>query len=137
VCEQNRFNVTINLADDSFQPGSKHFERVKWCLTDRLGLRFRLVMAWSPTVGGVGGGGVDLIAAVDGCRRLNPSQALHQVRLWHSRVVAVLRRSFRVVAATVAAAAAAVQYCSASHAHIYNCAIWAGNVLDPDVNMRA
>jgi hypothetical protein len=50
----HRFVVTIGLADEGFTPGGKMYERVRWCLTDRLGLEFDFFFVWTPA-GGVGG----------------------------------------------------------------------------------
>ena len=36
------------MASDSFSPGKKFYERVKWCLTDRLNLKFDLLFTWEP-----------------------------------------------------------------------------------------
>ena len=36
------------MASDSFCPGKKLYERVKWCLTDRLNLKFDLLFTWEP-----------------------------------------------------------------------------------------
>lgn len=35
-----KFIVEINLVKPTFTPGKKNYERVKWCLKDRLNLRY-------------------------------------------------------------------------------------------------
>lgn len=41
-----RFVVTINLMAKSFVPGKKLFERVVWCLTDRIDLSLPFILAF-------------------------------------------------------------------------------------------
>ncbi|XP_062502073.1 ribonuclease P protein subunit p40-like [Corticium candelabrum] len=43
-----KFIVEIDLLADSFQPGRKQYERVQWCLTDRLSLTMPFLMAFIP-----------------------------------------------------------------------------------------
>eukprot|EP00038_Savillea_parva_P012852 m.207342 g.207342 ORF g.207342 m.207342 type:complete len:358 (-) comp23693_c0_seq1:35-1108(-) len=45
---KQRFVVTIDLTDPDLTPESKRLCRLQWCLTDRLGLRFRFLLAWVP-----------------------------------------------------------------------------------------
>ena len=40
--------VEVDLAAACFKPGKPNYERVKWCLTDRLGLEALFVISWWP-----------------------------------------------------------------------------------------
>ncbi|BFZ12765.1 hypothetical protein BsWGS_15804 [Bradybaena similaris] len=40
--------VHINLLADHFRPGKKGYNRVMWCLKDRLNLEFDFLVAWEP-----------------------------------------------------------------------------------------
>lgn len=40
--------VTIDLLDPSFQPGSKHYDRVFRCLKNHTSLKFDWIMKWEP-----------------------------------------------------------------------------------------
>ena len=40
--------IEIDLLADSFQPGRKLYDRVHWCLTDRLALTMSFLMAFIP-----------------------------------------------------------------------------------------
>ncbi|CAG5128882.1 unnamed protein product [Candidula unifasciata] len=40
--------VQINLLADHFRPGKKGYDRVLWCLKDRLDLAFNFLVAWEP-----------------------------------------------------------------------------------------
>ena len=40
--------VEVDLAAPSFRPGKPSYERVKWCLTDRLGLEAPFIISWWP-----------------------------------------------------------------------------------------
>lgn len=40
--------VDLDLLAEHFVPGKKKYERVQWCLTDRLELAFDLLVAWEP-----------------------------------------------------------------------------------------
>lgn len=53
-----RYVVTVDLAERGFVPGAKRYERVRWCLTDRLGLEFPFVFVWASPVDGACGGTV-------------------------------------------------------------------------------
>ncbi|XP_014778332.1 ribonuclease P protein subunit p40 [Octopus bimaculoides] len=44
----NKFVVTIPLLDPNFVSGKKFYERVKWCFTDRLNLKFNMLACWIP-----------------------------------------------------------------------------------------
>lgn len=46
--ESDRWNVFVNLTDPGFVPGNKTYDRVKYCLTGRLGLEFKFIIAWQP-----------------------------------------------------------------------------------------
>ncbi|XP_013402583.1 ribonuclease P protein subunit p40-like [Lingula anatina] len=43
-----KYVVEINLTEEYFTPGKNYYERVKWCLTDRLSLVFDFLVAWLP-----------------------------------------------------------------------------------------
>ena len=43
---QGRFHVRVDLRDKNFSPGKKVYDRVKWCLTDRLPLVFDFAFVW-------------------------------------------------------------------------------------------
>lgn len=45
---QMKYVVRIDLTAPLFQPGKKNFERVKWCLTERLNLSFNFLVTWMP-----------------------------------------------------------------------------------------
>lgn len=40
--------IKINMTTPYFKPGKKNYERVKWCLTDRLGLSADFICLWKP-----------------------------------------------------------------------------------------
>lgn len=44
----SRFIIEINLLAESFQPGRKLYDRVHWCLTDRLALTMTFLLAFVP-----------------------------------------------------------------------------------------
>lgn len=44
----NKFVVDIDLTPDYFTPGRKNYNRVLWCLKDRLDLVFDLLVSWTP-----------------------------------------------------------------------------------------
>eukprot|EP00039_Didymoeca_costata_P031035 m.32811 g.32811 ORF g.32811 m.32811 type:complete len:367 (+) comp8452_c0_seq2:133-1233(+) len=44
--DKQRFLVHINLLDPSVKPGQKKYDRIKWCLTDRLEMDFKLLLSW-------------------------------------------------------------------------------------------
>lgn len=46
--ETQKYVVEINMVHTDFSPGKKFYERVKWCLTDRLNLKFDLLLTWEP-----------------------------------------------------------------------------------------
>jgi len=37
----------VNLAAPYFVPGKKLYERVRWCLKDKLQLTFKFLMSWT------------------------------------------------------------------------------------------
>jgi len=39
--------VEVNLAAPYFVPGKKLYERVRWCLKDKLQLTFKFLMSWT------------------------------------------------------------------------------------------
>ena len=41
-------DVSIDLCNNKFQPGSKFYERVLWCFKNRLDLEFDWIMTWKP-----------------------------------------------------------------------------------------
>eukprot|EP00040_Diaphanoeca_grandis_P013302 m.67256 g.67256 ORF g.67256 m.67256 type:complete len:360 (+) comp23787_c0_seq1:66-1145(+) len=43
---ETRYNVSVDVTQPSFSSGNKIYERVKWCLTDRLGLKFEFLVGW-------------------------------------------------------------------------------------------
>ncbi|XP_033626617.1 ribonuclease P protein subunit p40-like [Asterias rubens] len=43
-----KYNVEINLTAESFCKGKKHYERVQWCLKERLDMTFDILLAWQP-----------------------------------------------------------------------------------------
>ena len=45
--------VEVDLAAGCFKPAKPNYERVKWCLTDRLGLEASFVISWWPKGQGV------------------------------------------------------------------------------------
>ncbi|GAB1600724.1 ribonuclease P protein subunit p40-like [Argonauta hians] len=44
----NKYVVTLSLLDANFVSGKKFYERVKWCFTDRLNLKFNMLACWIP-----------------------------------------------------------------------------------------
>ena len=40
--------VKIDLLADYFVPGKKNYERVRWCVTDQLQLKFDFLLTWVP-----------------------------------------------------------------------------------------
>jgi hypothetical protein len=40
--------VDIDLNSSSFKPGKKGYNRIKWCLQDRLNLKFNFLVTWTP-----------------------------------------------------------------------------------------
>ncbi|XP_020623915.1 ribonuclease P protein subunit p40-like [Orbicella faveolata] len=45
--KKHRFIVEVNLAAPYFVPGKKLYERVRWCLKDKLELTFKFLMSWT------------------------------------------------------------------------------------------
>lgn len=96
-----RFVVKIGLADADFVPGEKRYERVRWCLTDRLGLEFAFLFTWTPS-GGTGGIECPALAALPGAKRqsLNTESRVHHSvavpRLEHALVDSSLSDDERV-----------------------------------------
>ncbi|KAL9975721.1 hypothetical protein ACROYT_G012913 [Oculina patagonica] len=45
--KKHRFIVEVNLAAPYFVPGKKLYERVRWCLKDKLQLTFKFLMSWT------------------------------------------------------------------------------------------
>ena len=43
-----KYVIRIDLTLPHFKPGGKHFERVKWCMNERLDLKFDFLVAWLP-----------------------------------------------------------------------------------------
>lgn len=43
----NDLVVEVNLAAPYFVPGKKLYERVRWCLKDKLQLTFKFLMGWT------------------------------------------------------------------------------------------
>ena len=41
--------VDIDLNSSSFKPGKKGYNRIKWCLQDRLNLKFNFLVTWTPS----------------------------------------------------------------------------------------
>lgn len=44
---ENDLVVEVNLAAPYFVPGKKLYERVRWCLKDKLQLTFKFLMSWT------------------------------------------------------------------------------------------
>ncbi|KAK7497717.1 hypothetical protein BaRGS_00011112 [Batillaria attramentaria] len=44
----SKYVVDVDLTPDFFTPGRKNYDRVLWCLKDRLNLTFDLLVAWTP-----------------------------------------------------------------------------------------
>ena len=74
---QERWNVFVNLTDPGFVPGNKTFDRVKYCLTGRLGLEFKFVMTWQPLTQ------ADAVLADQVLSKLPGSRAVPAVELQH------------------------------------------------------
>lgn len=45
---QMKYVVRVDLTAPHFQQGKKNFERVKWCLSERLNLSFNFLITWIP-----------------------------------------------------------------------------------------
>jgi len=44
----HRYIISIDMTDDDFRPGKKRYDRVAWCLTDRLNLTSDFFVTWLP-----------------------------------------------------------------------------------------
>ncbi|XP_077983099.1 uncharacterized protein LOC144437939 [Glandiceps talaboti] len=47
--KQRKFVIEIDLTATAFHPGKKNYERVSWCLKDRLDLNFDFYLSWDPS----------------------------------------------------------------------------------------
>eukprot|EP00124_Ichthyophonus_hoferi_P001475 Ihof_evm18s77 gene=Ihof_evmTU18s77 len=46
--KDTRYDITVDMTTNNFKAGRPLFDRVQWCLTDRLSLTFPFLMQWLP-----------------------------------------------------------------------------------------